>query len=154
MFTFSWTKWASVLIWKMLPDWRPCTWIHPWYMRRLSRFSKSVIVLLSGLRCSWSLGRGPLLCSDRWRSPSPCQAAQTNRPAIWLTNLPLLSPLSSLQPLLASPANSHPSLPALASFRSLANLVTLELRENLLKSLPTWVPSPLRWTCAEFSPLI
>lgn len=93
----------------MFPDWRPSTQLDCWYIRRLSRFSRSVILLPSGLWCSRSLGSGPLLCSDRWKSPSPCQAAQTNRPAIWLNNLPLLSPLSLPHPLFSAPANSYSS---------------------------------------------
>lgn len=42
-------------------------------------------------------------------TPSPCQAAQTNRPAIWLTNLTLLSSLLLPHSLSSAPANSYPS---------------------------------------------
>lgn len=60
-----------------------------------------------------------------------------------LTNQPA-SPLLSSPPSLTPATSLHVTcqlLPlfffSLASFHSLANLVTLELRENLLKSLPT-----------------
>lgn len=80
-----------------LPDWRP---LDPWNTRRLSSFFKKCnSVAQWALYAAPSLGSGPLLCSDRWTSPSPCQTAQKNRPAIWLTNLPLLSPLFLPHPL-------------------------------------------------------
>lgn len=69
---------------------KECNFVAQWALRR------------------WAVCSGPLLRPDRWRSPSLCQAAQTNRPAIWLTNLPLLFPLLLLHPPFSLPANSYP----------------------------------------------
>lgn len=115
----------------MVHDDRPSSYSGPWYITRPSGFSRSVILSPSGLRGSRSLGSGPLLCSDRWRSPSPCQAAQTNRPAIWLTNLPLLSspPLPSHS---SAPANSLP--PPSLSFTRL-----------LFTATPPFIAWPTSW---------
>lgn len=85
------------------------------------------------------VGSGPLLCSDRWKRPLTMPGTADEQ-TCHLTKQPVsVSPSSPTLPLKS--ANSDPSFHSNPSFCSLANLVTLELRENLLKSLPTWVSS-------------
>lgn len=94
------------------------------------------------------VGSGPLLCSDRWKRPLTMPGTADEQ-TCHLTKQPVsVSPSFPTLPLIS--ANSDLSFHSNPSFCSLANLVTLELRENLLKSLPTWVSSLSTAKCHWF----
>lgn len=97
-----------------------------------SGFQSTVAIVRDKSPAQWALRQ--VVCG-LWPTALLRQMEETPPHARQICDLTEQPVLSRLLP--PPPANSCPSFHLISSFCSLANLVTLELRENLLKSLPT-----------------